>query len=90
MLRKKKRHEEADRLEKDARLKKKQDNGHTSRRPNKLGEAMPPEPLVDAPEWQRAALVPDFRLETIDQAAHMLHHDQPEALAVHLAEFLGP
>ena len=37
---------------------------------------------------QRVALVPDFRLETIDQAAHMLHHDQPEALAAHLAGFL--
>mgnify|MGYP003347330679 CR=1 FL=1 len=39
---------------------------------------------------QRVALVPDFRLETIDQAAHMLHHDQPEALAAHLAGFLTP
>jgi pimeloyl-ACP methyl ester carboxylesterase len=39
---------------------------------------------------QRVALVSDFRLETIDQAAHMLHHDQPEALAAHLAGFLSP
>ena len=37
---------------------------------------------------QRVALVPDFRMETIDQAAHMLHHDQPEALAAHIAGFL--
>jgi pimeloyl-ACP methyl ester carboxylesterase len=39
---------------------------------------------------QRVALVPDFTLETIEQAAHMLHHDQPEALAAHLAKFLIP
>lgn len=38
---------------------------------------------------QRVALVPDFRIETLVQAGHMLHHDQPEALALHLAGFLG-
>ena len=37
---------------------------------------------------ERVKLVPDFRMETIDQAGHMLHHDQPEALAAHLADFL--
>jgi len=36
----------------------------------------------------RVKLVPDFQLETIAQAGHMLHHDQPEELAVHLARFL--
>ena len=39
---------------------------------------------------ERVKLVPNFRLETIQQAGHMLHHDQPEELAVHLAKFLGP
>lgn len=38
----------------------------------------------------RVKLVPDFRLESIDDAGHMLHHDQPEALAVHIAHFLTP
>ena len=38
---------------------------------------------------ERVTRVPDFRLETLDQAGHMLHHDQPEALAAHLAAFLG-
>lgn len=37
----------------------------------------------------RVKLVPDFRLESIDDAGHMLHHDQPEALAVHIANFLN-
>ncbi len=38
----------------------------------------------------RARQVPDFRLESLADAGHMLHHDQPEALAVHLAAFLVP
>lgn len=38
----------------------------------------------------RVSRVPDFRLETLGQAGHMLHHDQPEALAAHLAGFLTP
>lgn len=38
----------------------------------------------------RVKLVPNFRLESIDDAGHMLHHDQPEALAVHIAGFLAP
>lgn len=38
---------------------------------------------------ERVKLVPDLRIETLAQAGHMLHHDQPEALAVHLARFLG-
>jgi pimeloyl-ACP methyl ester carboxylesterase len=37
---------------------------------------------------ERVKLVPDFRMETIQQAGHMLHHDQPEELAAHLARFL--
>ncbi|MBI5927355.1 MAG: alpha/beta hydrolase [Aquabacterium sp.] len=36
----------------------------------------------------RVKLVPDFRLESIQNAGHMLHHDQPEELAVHIANFL--
>jgi pimeloyl-ACP methyl ester carboxylesterase len=36
----------------------------------------------------RVKLVPDFRLETIQEAGHMLHHDQPEELALHLGGFL--
>ena len=38
----------------------------------------------------RLKVVPDCRMETLDQAGHMLHHDQPEELALHLAGFLGP
>lgn len=37
----------------------------------------------------RMQAVPDFRLVTLQQAGHMLHHDQPEALAVHVAAFLA-
>lgn len=39
---------------------------------------------------ERVKRVPDFRMETIEEAGHMLHHDQPQALAVHLAQFLSP
>jgi pimeloyl-ACP methyl ester carboxylesterase len=39
---------------------------------------------------QRLARVPNVRREVIAQAAHMLHHDQPEALAALLADFLMP
>lgn len=38
----------------------------------------------------RVKLVSDFRLETLQDAGHMLHHDQPEALAASLARFLAP
>jgi pimeloyl-ACP methyl ester carboxylesterase len=38
----------------------------------------------------RLARVPSVRREVIAQAAHMLHHDQPEALAALLADFLMP
>jgi pimeloyl-ACP methyl ester carboxylesterase len=38
---------------------------------------------------ERMTLVPDFRLETVSEAGHMLHHDQPEALAAHIASFLN-
>ena len=37
----------------------------------------------------RVKLVPDFRLETIENAGHMLHHDQPAELADHIAKFLN-
>lgn len=37
---------------------------------------------------ERVKLVPDFRLETIEDAGHMLHHDQPAELAAHIAKFL--
>ena len=33
----------------------------------------------------RAEVMADWRLEGLDDAGHMLHHDQPEALAIHLA-----
>lgn len=38
---------------------------------------------------ERMKLVPDFRMETIEAAGHMLHHDQPVELAQHLARFLS-
>ncbi len=38
---------------------------------------------------ERMTLVPDFRLETLSDAGHMLHHDQPETLAAHIAAFLN-
>lgn len=38
---------------------------------------------------ERVKLVPDFRLESIEDAGHMLHHDQPAELAVHIANFLN-
>ncbi|MDE2076659.1 MAG: alpha/beta hydrolase [Burkholderiales bacterium] len=37
---------------------------------------------------ERMNLVPDFRLETIEEAGHMLHHDKPAELAGHVATFL--
>lgn len=37
---------------------------------------------------RRLAVVPDLRRATLADAAHMLHHDQPGALAVHLRDFL--
>ena len=39
---------------------------------------------------ERLQLVPDFRVETIQEAGHMLHHDQPAELAAHIGDFLGP
>jgi len=38
---------------------------------------------------ERIASVPHLRLELINDAGHMLHHDQPQVLANLLAEFLG-
>ena len=37
----------------------------------------------------RLALVPQAERQVLSPAGHMLHHDQPEALAAHLARFLG-
>lgn len=36
----------------------------------------------------RLALVPDLRRAVLDDCGHMLHHDQPEALAALIADFL--
>jgi len=38
---------------------------------------------------ERIALVPQLRREVLEQAGHMLHHDQPEALARILEDFLA-
>jgi pimeloyl-ACP methyl ester carboxylesterase len=38
---------------------------------------------------RRIAHVPNARLATIDDAGHMLHHDQPEAVAAVIEPFLG-
>ncbi|HEY0857937.1 MAG TPA: alpha/beta hydrolase [Albitalea sp.] len=37
----------------------------------------------------RLALVPRLERQVLSPAGHMLHHDQPEALAAHLERFLG-
>lgn len=37
---------------------------------------------------ERSRVVPDFTLSTVRDAGHMLHHDQPEALASLVAQFL--
>lgn len=38
----------------------------------------------------RLAVVPQLQRQTLADAGHMLHHDQPAALAAHLDAFLGP
>jgi pimeloyl-ACP methyl ester carboxylesterase len=38
---------------------------------------------------QRISVVPDVTHATIDDAGHMLHHDQPEQLARLVEDFLG-
>ncbi|MGH6649077.1 alpha/beta fold hydrolase [Aquabacterium sp.] len=38
----------------------------------------------------RVQSVPHFRMETIRDAGHMVHHDQPVELASHIAKFLNP
>lgn len=38
---------------------------------------------------ERLKVVPQVRIERIDDAGHMLHHDQPQALAQCLEDFLG-
>jgi pimeloyl-ACP methyl ester carboxylesterase len=37
---------------------------------------------------ERSKVVPNLTLKTVKEAGHMLHHDQPEALATLIAEFL--
>ena len=37
----------------------------------------------------RRAAFRDLRLVKMEQAGHMLHHDQPEVLASHIEQFLG-
>lgn len=37
---------------------------------------------------ERSKVIADFTLETVKDAGHMLHHDQPEALATLVAAFL--
>ena len=37
----------------------------------------------------RMARIPDVRHATVDDAGHMLHHDQPEVLARLIEDFLG-
>ena len=37
----------------------------------------------------RLALVPDLRQAVLQDAGHMLHHDQPEALAAAIEAFLA-
>ncbi|MBA4108779.1 MAG: alpha/beta hydrolase [Leptothrix sp. (in: Bacteria)] len=39
---------------------------------------------------ERVKSVPNFRMETITEAGHMVHHDQPVELAKHIAKFLNP
>lgn len=39
---------------------------------------------------ERSQAVSDFTLKTVQGAGHMLHHDQPEALAALMADFLRP
>lgn len=38
---------------------------------------------------ERVKVVPDFRIASLEDAGHMLHHDQPAALARTLASFLN-
>jgi len=38
---------------------------------------------------ERLKLLPDCRVAVVQDAGHMLHHDQPGALARVLEEFLG-
>ena len=37
----------------------------------------------------RLAMVPRYESQTLANCGHMLHHDQPEALAARLLRFLG-
>ncbi len=42
-----------------------------------------------AQQAERRAAFPNLRHETVEQAGHMLHHDQPEAVARLIEEFLA-
>ncbi len=42
-----------------------------------------------AQQAERRAAFPNLRHETVQQAGHMLHHDQPEAVARLIEEFLA-
>jgi pimeloyl-ACP methyl ester carboxylesterase len=57
--------------------------------------------LTDVSKWwghryprsefeSRLAVVPQVERALLSPCAHMIHHDQPRALAAHLARFLGP
>ena len=44
---------------------------------------------ADDEEWRRrTGAFRDLRIETVGDAAHMLHHDQPEAVAALIEEFV--
>jgi pimeloyl-ACP methyl ester carboxylesterase len=38
---------------------------------------------------QRFRAFPDFREVIVDDAGHMLHHDQPQVVAMLIEDFLG-
>ena len=45
---------------------------------------------VNEAEWQqRMAAIPDLRLARVEEAGHMLHHDQPEQVAALIEGFLA-
>ena len=39
---------------------------------------------------ERLKAVPDVRIATVDDAGHMLHHDQPMRIAALIEDFLAP
>lgn len=45
---------------------------------------------VNEAEWQqRTAAIPNLRLAHVEEAGHMLHHDQPEQVAALIEDFLS-